>query len=96
MVASVLKNKKPQRTCIYCRKVADKKDLIRVVRDRDGIIAVDQSGRKNGRGAYICNSSECTEGALKKGLFDRAFKVSIKPAEKEQLRLALEALESKE
>ena len=67
----------PQRTCIACKSVKDKKELIRIVRTKEGEIELDPTGRKNGRGAYICKDSKCFE-ALKnsKGL-DRSFKSQV-------------------
>lgn len=59
----------PTRTCTGCRQVKNKKDLIRVVRDKEGNVFVDVTGRQNGRGAYICPNEECLEKAVKnKGL----------------------------
>lgn len=90
------KGKKPQRTCVFCRNVAEKDSLIRIVRLSGGGIAVDESGCKNGRGAYVCRAPECWEGALNKGSLDRALKTPLKSAEKEQLKHTLEVLGSKE
>ena len=55
----------PTRTCTGCRQVKNKKDLIRVVRDKEGNVFVDVTGRQNGRGAYICPNEECLEKAVK-------------------------------
>lgn len=55
--------KTPQRTCVTCRASADKRDLMRVVRSKDGFVRVDPSGRLAGRGAYVCRRQECFEGA---------------------------------
>jgi predicted RNA-binding protein YlxR (DUF448 family) len=55
--------KKPIRTCVACRQGADKRDLVRVVRDKDGDVAVDPTGRAAGRGAYVCPELECFESA---------------------------------
>lgn len=49
----------PQRSCISCRKVFDKKDLLRIVRTPEGEVMVDPTGKMSGRGAYICRSAEC-------------------------------------
>ena len=54
----------PTRTCTGCRQVKNKKDLIRVVRDKEGNVFVDVTGRQNGRGAYICPNEECLEKAV--------------------------------
>ena len=72
--------KQPQRKCIGCGEVKDKKELIRIVRTPEGEMELDRTGRKNGRGAYICDSSVCLEKARKSKGLDRSFKMSI-PAE---------------
>lgn len=55
----------PQRTCVACRKVTSKRELLRLVRLTDGCVEVDTSGRKAGRGAYLCQSWECWRSGLK-------------------------------
>ena len=66
----------PQRTCIACKTVKDKRDLVRIVKFGDEI-SVDFTGKKNGRGAYICNDKECFK-KLKKGkLLNRAFACQV-------------------
>ena len=67
----------PQRTCIGCNEKKDKKDLIRVVKDKDGCISIDKTGKANGRGAYICNSIECLEKAVKSKRLERTFEKQI-------------------
>ena len=58
--------KKPQRQCIACRACRDKQDLIRVVKTKEGEIMLDRTGRKNGRGAYLCANEECLKKAWKR------------------------------
>jgi len=73
-----LKERKlPQRKCVGCMNVKDKKDLVRIVKNSDGEISVDPSGKKAGRGAYICKSSECLEQARKRNRLEYAFKCKI-------------------
>ncbi len=67
----------PQRTCIGCREKKDKKDLIRIVRNKEGIITLDKTGKANGRGAYICNNIECLEKAIKSKALERTFEMEI-------------------
>ena len=55
----------PQRTCVACRKTGDKLTLVRLVRIDNGTIEVDITGRMNGRGAYICPSENCWQGAVR-------------------------------
>ena len=67
----------PQRTCIACRKKGDKRDFIRVVKTPEGNFVLDKTGKINGRGAYVCNSSECIAKCKKTHALDRAFKQEI-------------------
>ena len=66
----------PTRTCTGCRQVKNKKDLIRVVRDKEGNVFVDVTGRQNGRGAYICPNEECLEKAEKNKGLEKTLKIS--------------------
>ncbi|MBQ7452942.1 MAG: YlxR family protein [Clostridia bacterium] len=68
--------KEPQRTCIACREMKDKKDLIRIVKNPDGV-SVDRTGKASGRGAYICNSVECLNKCVKSRALNRAFKENV-------------------
>lgn len=77
----------PMRTCTGCRQEKNKKDLIRVVRDKDGNVCVDATGKKNGRGAYICPEMKCLEMAIKNKGLERTLKISkIEDDVYEQLR----------
>ncbi len=67
----------PQRKCITCQDRNSKKTLIRIVKNKDGEIFVDNTGKANGRGAYICASKECLEKAIKTRALNRAFKLEI-------------------
>ncbi|WP_099187182.1 RNase P modulator RnpM [Tepidibacter mesophilus] len=67
----------PQRKCISCQDRNSKKTLIRIVKNKDGEIFVDNTGKANGRGAYICASKECLEKAMKTRALNRAFKLEI-------------------
>lgn len=69
----------PQRTCIGCRHVQGKRELVRVVRTPESEVVVDLTGRRNGRGAYVHKSRECWDLALKRGALERALKVAIGP-----------------
>lgn len=60
------------RTCVGCRAVLPKKELIRVVRDPEGALHVDATGKKSGRGAYICPALECLRAAVKGKRLERA------------------------
>ena len=65
----------PQRTCVACRRAEAKRGLIRVVRDAEGHVVIDPTGRLNGRGAYLCHDPACWEAALKRRSLERALRV---------------------
>jgi len=67
----------PQRTCIACRSTNGKRELVRVVRTPEGAIEVDPTGKRSGRGAYICPDAACWQIALKKGRLEPALKVKL-------------------
>lgn len=69
--------KKPERQCIVCRESKGKKDLIRVVKTSEGDIMLDRTGRKNGRGAYICENEECLKKARRANALSRSFKMNV-------------------
>ncbi len=67
----------PERTCIACRRKKAKGELTRVVRTADGRVEVDPSGKKAGRGAYLCGVRECWEAGLTQKAVQRGLKVEI-------------------
>ncbi len=67
----------PIRKCIVCGAQKDKKDLIRIVKSKDEGVFVDQSYKRNGRGAYVCNNQACFETLVKTGKLKHAFKTMI-------------------
>lgn len=67
----------PQRQCVGCGEMKSKKDMTRVIKTNENEILIDFTGRKNGRGAYICKSTECLKKAVKNHGLERAFKTSI-------------------
>lgn len=71
------KRTKNSRMCVFCRKKGDPAAFLRIVRLPDGTVILDKSGHINGRGAYICPSSLCLNGARKSRAFDRALKASV-------------------
>ena len=81
----------PQRTCMGCNQKKDKKDLVRIVKNKEGEIFLDPSGRANGRGAYICKDSECLKKAIKTKALNRAFKVEVSDEVYEKLLAELES-----
>jgi len=66
-----------QRTCMSCTQKKDKKELLRIVRTTDGSIEVDLTGKKNGRGAYICKSEECLNKVIKTKQLERILEKQI-------------------
>ena len=72
--------RKPQRTCLGCRELKNKDELIRIVRSPEGEVSVDLTGKKNGRGAYLCRHASCLQKAVKSRALGRALKTEI-PAE---------------
>ena len=75
----------PQRTCVACREVKAKRELVRLVCTVDGKIEIDPSGKKAGRGTYLCYKLSCWEHGLKKGYLDRALRT--KSSLEDQARL---------
>ena len=71
------KNKIPMRQCTGCREMKNKKEMIRVLKTAEDEIILDATGRKNGRGAYICKSRECLEKARKNHGLARSLKAAI-------------------
>lgn len=67
----------PIRKCVGCGEGKPKRDLIRIVRNVDGEIGVDLTGKKNGRGAYICRNTDCLLKAQKSKRLERAFSCAI-------------------
>ena len=69
--------KLPERKCIGCSEVKPKKDLVRIVKNKEGEIFIDLTGKANGRGAYICPSIECLEKAVKSNRLSKSFEQEI-------------------
>ena len=69
----------PQRTCVACRETKSKRDLVRVVLLTEGGVAVDETGKRNGRGAYLCRQLTCWELAIKRGSLGRALRTTLSP-----------------
>lgn len=71
------KRKIPMRMCTGCGEMKPKPELVRVVRGPDGDVSLDLTGKKPGRGAYICRSTECLQAARKKRRLEKAFSCQI-------------------
>jgi predicted RNA-binding protein YlxR (DUF448 family) len=76
----------PQRTCVACRTVRPKRELVRVVRTPEGAVIVDETGKRNGRGAYLCRQRACWEAALAQRRLDHALKTTLTPEAEAQLQ----------
>ncbi len=72
-----VKKKIPERRCIGCGEKHPKPELLRVVRSPDGVVSVDLTGKKSGRGAYVCRSAMCLKKAIKKGQLARNLECEI-------------------
>lgn len=83
----------PQRQCVGCMEMKSKNELIRVVKGPDGEIFLDLTGKKNGRGAYICKSIKCLERAIKAKKFQRAFECEIPDSVTDALKREMDAVE---
>ena len=71
-------NKKvPMRQCVGCSEMKGKKEMMRILKTADGDIVLDVTGKKNGRGAYLCHDEECLKAAMKNKGLERSFKMSI-------------------
>lgn len=75
----------PQRTCVACRRVSHKRELVRLVRTASGDIEIDRTGKKEGRGAYICPQRACWEKALKGKQLSVALRSNITQENREKL-----------
>ena len=69
--------KQPQRTCIVCKSENAKKELVRIVKTKEGEISVDLTGKKSGRGAYVCRDKACYGRLFKEKVLHRAFKINV-------------------
>lgn len=78
--------KKPTRTCMSCNEKKEKQDLLRIVRTPEGNIEADLTGKKNGRGAYICKSEDCLDRVIKSKRLERVLEKEISPEIYESIR----------
>ena len=80
----------PQRTCSVCRTQKNKYELLRVVKNKDNIIKVDETGKQSGRGAYICYDMECFEKAKKTKRLEKILEIKIENEIYEQMKKLIE------
>lgn len=83
----MMKNLKiPIRTCIGCQGKKPKKEMIRIIRTPEGKIEIDKTGKKSGRGAYLCGNIECLDIALRKNNLNKSLKQDISLQTLDELR----------
>lgn len=71
----------PERTCVACRSLRPKREMVRVVRTTAGPVVVDPTGKQSGRGAYLCRLSDCWQTALRRKALERALKTELSDAD---------------
>lgn len=80
----------PTRKCVACQEMKPKKELIRIVRTPEKEIEIDLTGKKSGRGAYLCFSNDCLQTAKKRKSLDRALEISIGDDTFEKIKMEIE------
>ena len=78
--------KKPLRKCMACNEQKEKNELLRIVKSKEGVIEVDLTGKKNGRGAYICKNEECLNKVIKSKRLEKIFEKEISQELYEKIR----------
>ena len=78
--------KKPTRRCMGCNEAKEKNELLRIVKSKEGIVEIDLTGKKNGRGAYICKNEECLNKVIKSKRLQKALEQEISTEIYESLR----------
>ena len=86
----------PMRMCVGCREMKEKKSLIRVVRSPEGAVSLDPTGKKPGRGAYVCRNGACLQRAIRQRQLERQLQAAIAPEVTEALQREMEALREAE
>lgn len=86
-----MQKKIPQRQCMGCRERKAKRELIRIVRDPEGMVSLDFSGKANGRGAYLCLNPECLKRAQRSKALERSLEVPIPDEVYDRLTKEMEA-----
>lgn len=87
--------KAPMRKCIGCQEMKNKKEMMRILRTTEDQVVLDTTGKKNGRGAYICFSKECFARAAKSKALERSLKMSIPQEIYDSLKKEIDAIETK-
>ena len=90
-----MSKKIPVRRCVGCQEMKGKKEMLRVIRTPEGDFLLDATGKKNGRGAYLCPSRECLDKARKNKGLERSFKQAIPKEVYEALEKEMEDIDGK-
>ena len=91
-----MKTKKiPSRNCVGCRNAKEKRSMIRIVKNAENEISLDVTGKKNGRGAYICRNIECLHSAIKSKGLERSLKTAIPEEVIQTLEEEMKAVETR-
>lgn len=85
----------PLRKCVGCQEMKNKKEMMRILRTEEGQVVLDTTGRKNGRGAYLCYSAACFEKAAKSKALERSLKTVITAEIYDDLKKEIDAIEGK-
>ena len=85
----------PMRKCVGCGEMKNKKEMIRVLKTPEEEFVLDASGKKNGRGAYLCPSGECLERAIKSKGLERSFKQAIPSEVYDELKEEMQTIETR-
>lgn len=89
----MIKRKIPSRQCVGCGGMKEKREMLRVIKTPENAIVLDITGKKNGRGAYLCHSEECFLKAMKSKALERSLKITIPMEVYEELKKELSGLE---
>ena len=88
--------KTPMRMCVGCREMKEKRELIRIVRTPDGEVAMDDTGKRSGRGAYVCRNAECMIRAIRQKQLERQLEITLTNEVSEALTEEIKRLSSRE
>ncbi len=83
----------PMRMCVGCREMKEKKTMIRIVRGPEGDISMDETGKKSGRGAYVCRNADCLRRAIRQKQLERQLQTALSEEVSERLTAELERIE---
>lgn len=82
----------PMRMCVGCREMKEKRELIRIVRTPEGEVALDATGKRSGRGAYVCRQAECLRRAIRQKQLERQLEITLTPEITDALTAEMERL----